>query len=311
MAHTLRCTVLFADLRGSTSLYETLGNAEATAVVTQSVALVAQLVSSYGGQVVKTLGDGLMAVFDEATQAVRAAEDARDSLARLEQIDNGRGPRRALQVQVALATGEVVEVNSDYFGDAVNVAARLLDHTGDNEMLVTDATLETLPRELQQRFRRLDKLHLRGRMEPVDVACLGARQFDTTSDAVATTFGDGAPAALPDGVRLIWQGLDRVFTAQSLPIIIGRSHEATYCIDDTRVSRSHAKVEWVGGNFQLVDLSSNGTFVRFEGHEETVTLRRGACTLHGRGQILLGVGPADPTAPTVRFEVLRQSDHDL
>ena len=55
-------TVLFADLRGSTSMYERLGNADATAVVTQSVALLARIVVNHEGRVVKTLGDGLMAM---------------------------------------------------------------------------------------------------------------------------------------------------------------------------------------------------------------------------------------------------------
>jgi adenylate cyclase len=60
MTQILQRTVLFADLRGSTALYETLGNTEATTVVTRSVALISQIVSTSGGVVVKTLGDGLM-----------------------------------------------------------------------------------------------------------------------------------------------------------------------------------------------------------------------------------------------------------
>ena len=56
-------TVLFADLRGSTSLFETLGNAEATSVVTHCVSALGKSVAEFGGHVVKTLGDGLMAVF--------------------------------------------------------------------------------------------------------------------------------------------------------------------------------------------------------------------------------------------------------
>ena len=63
LTQTIERTVLFADLRGSTALYETLGNTEATAVVTQSVALIARVVENCGGAVVKTLGDGLMAMF--------------------------------------------------------------------------------------------------------------------------------------------------------------------------------------------------------------------------------------------------------
>ena len=64
----------------------------------------------------------------------------------------------------------------------------------------------------------------------------------------------------------------------------------------------------VGGAFQLSDLSYNGTYVRFTGDTEVVALRRGTCTLHGSGVIGLGTAPSDPTAPCVRFEVLRFSD---
>ena len=76
-------SVLFADLRGSTSMYETLGNADATAVVTQSVALLARIVETHGGTVVKTLGDGLMAIFETPAPAVAAAVDLHESLDRI------------------------------------------------------------------------------------------------------------------------------------------------------------------------------------------------------------------------------------
>ncbi len=73
MTEIVQRSVLFADLRGSTSMYETLGNADATAVVTQSVALLARIVANHDGRVVKTLGDGLMAMFEAPPAAVAAA----------------------------------------------------------------------------------------------------------------------------------------------------------------------------------------------------------------------------------------------
>src|SRR3954453_18554426 len=88
MTQVLQRTVLFADLRGSTSMYETLGNADATAVVSRSVALLARIVTVHGGQVVKTLGDGLMAVFETPSQGVAAADDMHDSLARIGMADD-------------------------------------------------------------------------------------------------------------------------------------------------------------------------------------------------------------------------------
>ena len=306
MTQSVTCTVLFADLRGSTSLYESLGNAEAASVVTNSVAVVAKVVESNGGRVIKTLGDGLMAVFRLPQPAVQSAEEVHDALERMLGAPGAnRGPN--LRVQLAMAHGEVIEVGGDCFGDAVNVAARLLDHAGDNETLVTAQTLVPLPADVRQRFRRLERLHLRGRMEPVEVWRLEARRG---FDSMSTMFGEASPAAAPEGIRLSADGVSRIHTARNLPVILGRSHEASYCIDDSRVSRMHARIEWHGGTFQLTDLSSNGTFVRYGRQAEIVTLRRGSCTLHGRGVICLGINPSVSDAPTVGFEVLRFDDTD-
>jgi pSer/pThr/pTyr-binding forkhead associated (FHA) protein len=78
-----------------------------------------------------------------------------------------------------------------------------------------------------------------------------------------------------------------------MPVVLGRSPQATYCIDDSRVSRSHARIDWHGGAYQLTDLSYNGTYVRFSGGSEVVALRRSTCTLHGSGAIGLGLPPTD------------------
>ncbi|CAN7312026.1 adenylate/guanylate cyclase domain-containing protein [Rhizobacter sp. LjRoot28] len=310
MTQILQRTVLFADLRGSTSLYETLGNAEATTVVTQSVGLVAQIVHNAGGSVVKTLGDGLMAVFEDPTAAVMAADEMHDSMDRITPLATStraatqRTP--VLRLQVGIAQGEVIAMSGDWFGDAVNVAARLLDHAGDNEILATVSVVSHQPPEIRQRFRSLDRVQLRGRVEPVHVFLLEGRRF---SDTAATAYGELPPAANePEGIRLVWLDMNRIYAGPSLPVVLGRSPQVTYCIDDSRVSRSHARIDWHGGAFQLTDLSFNGTYVRFTGGSEIVALRRGTCTLHGSGTLGLGAPPTDPTAPLVRFEVMKFSD---
>ena len=302
-------TVLFADLRGSTALFETLGNAEATSVVTHCVNALGGPVSSYEGHVVKTLGDGLMAVFDEPLDAVQAAMLMHEVLEGMVNRGSERGASsglRALRLQVGLARGEVVEMAGDCFGDAVNVAARLLDHAGDNETLLTVEVLQGLPLDLRSRFRSLDRLVLRGRAEPVQVHVLGGRR-GASSDMAATQFGDVATVSEPDGLRLVWADQHRVFASQQTPVVLGRSPQATFCVDDGRVSRSHARVDWHSGSFQITDLSYNGTYVRFN-DGEIVSLRRGSCTLHGSGTIGLGGSPRDPGSACVYFDVLRFGD---
>ena len=290
-------TVLFADLRGSTALFETLGNAEATALVTNTVSLAGRAVVDGNGRIVKTLGDGLMAVFDSPRDGIKAAIRMHELLA--------KSSLRALRMQVALARGEVVPVAGDCFGDAVNVAARLLDHAGDNETLITTEVLVGLTPTLKAQFRSLDLIAVRGRAEPVHVHVLEQPHGDGQhGDMAATQFGEMVPAVEPDGIRLIWLDLDQVFDIDSMPIVLGRSVQATYCITDGRVSRSHARIDWHAGSFTVTDLSYNGTFVRFGSDGDILSLKRGACTLHGTGSIGLGSPPNDIASPAVRFEVL-------
>ena len=273
------------------------------------------MVEEHGGQVVKTLGDGLMAIFPEPSAADpgvgRHARLARPHRPAARERGRGREQLRvppiSLKLQVGLAHGEVVEMSGDVFGDAVNVAARLLDHAGDNETLATASVVDGLEDWERSRFRSLDRMQLRGRVEPVHVHLLEAvRRF---GDTAATAFGDMAPASIePEGIRLIWLDLNRIYSGTSLPVILGRSPQATYIIDDNRVSRSHARIDWHGGTFQLTDLSYNGTYVRFDNDPEIISLRRGACTLHGAGVIGLGTPPSEPVSPCVRFEVMKFAD---
>ena len=304
-------TVLFADLRGSTALFERLGNAEATSVITHTVNTLGASVGQRGGQVVKTLGDGLMAVFEMPAPAVQAAALMHDALETLVQRGSAHGAStglRGLRLQVALARGEIVEMGGDCFGDAVNVAARLLDHAGDNETLITEEVFAGLARADQARFRSLDWMHLRGRAEPVHVHLLGGRR--AAGDlAAATAFGTALmPMSEPEGLRLSWQRTNRLVSSDRLPIILGRSPQSAFCVDDARVSRQHARLDWQGGVFSLTDLSINGTFVRFANAEEVVSLKRGTCTLHGHGVIGLGAPPSDPRSAAVKFEVVRFGD---
>ncbi len=310
MTHIRERTVLFADLRGSTALFETLGNAEATAVVTQTVGQVGKAVGDCGGLLVKTLGDGLMAVFDSPRDGVKSAIRMHETLERMAAKGGKSGPAarlRGLHMQVALARGEVVELGGDCFGDAVNVAARLLDHAGDNEILITAEVLAGLPSTQKLRFRSLDRITVRGRVEPVHVHVLDK---PSQGDVAVTQFGDARQHSVdPDGIRLIWHDLDRVFDIATMPIVLGRSVQATYCITDGRVSRSHARIDWHGGSFSLTDLSYNGTYVRLgAGGSDIVSLRRGSCTLHGSGIIGLGGSPLDGGSPVVSYEVLHFAD---
>jgi adenylate cyclase len=195
----------------------------------------------------------------------------------------------------------VVELDGDCFGDAVNVAARLLDHASDGEVLITQRVFDALPAADRAGLRPLHQVTLRGRVEPVFVHVMGGRR---TQDSSATAFAEAPSLLDPDAIRLHHALLDQVLQPAQMPAVLGRSPQAAFQVDDVRVSRQHARLDWHGGSFQLTDLSSNGTYVRFA-DGEMVSLRRGSCTLHGKGRIGLGGSPLEPGSAIVRFDVIR------
>lgn len=304
MATIKRRTVLFADLRGSTALYESLGNARASSLVNELMRPLVHCIPAQGGQLVKTLGDGLMAVFPTPREAVLAAHQMQEALEQLPPTDDGNEPAVRPQLQVAVTAGEVVEVGGDCFGDAVNVAARLLEHAGDGETLISREAHEALTADQRGRFRRLERLQLRGRSEPVEVFQLQRR---TGPDTQVTELDEFSATPEPQGIELVWRGGVHRFHRDDLPILLGRSSSSSLVIQEARVSRTHARIDLQGGAFQVTDVSINGTFVRFAGDEELLSLRRGACTLHGQGEIGLGGSPNDPATPVLHFTLLLEA----
>lgn len=302
MARISNRVVLCADLRGSTSLFEVLGNAEATALVTRCVAALGDDVAACNGVVFKTLGDGLMATFHSPADACLCADRLHHTLWTLVLDRRTAHPSRPvelpLRLQVALALGEVVEQDGDCFGDAVNLSARLVEHTGDDETLITEQVFEALPAARRLGYRRLDRIAVRGRSEPVAVWVALRREGTGEPD---THFGDLPDVPLPSGLTLAWLNHEERFEPRGTPLVIGRDPQSGCCIDLPRVSRSHARIDWHAGSFQLTDLSFNGTYLKFHDGERLV-LRRSTCPLVGRGLIGLGSAPDEPGAAVMRFD---------
>ena len=162
----VQTTVVFTDLIGSTAVFELLGNAKATQAVTQLTRWISKVFASHGGRVVKTLGDGVLAVFPSASRAIDAVvEMQRAQEQRLAQ----QAPAIRMPIRVGVATGDVETVDGDCYGDAVNVASRLNDLCAGNEIWVTSTELDYRDRDDGVRFRLLGPITVRGRAEACTV----------------------------------------------------------------------------------------------------------------------------------------------
>jgi adenylate cyclase len=135
-----RVALLFTDLTGSTALYSEVGDAEAFSVVQRHFELLARIVEEHGGSVVKTIGDAVMAAFVQDAGAVRAAVAMQSAFPRFR---SQQAVARSVFLKVGVHSGAcyVVTANGilDYFGQAVNVAARLQGAAGPGEIVMPDA----------------------------------------------------------------------------------------------------------------------------------------------------------------------------
>jgi hypothetical protein len=295
---------MFADLTGSTAVFEKIGNKAATRAITALTGWIREVCESHGGRVVKTLGDGVFALFPTGADAVEAVIQLQRDCER----QQAGQPAGSMHLQIGLAYGEVVEVAGDCFGDAVNLASRLSDLSRARQILATDTVVDQLRSAPPgSRFHPLGPMPIRGREQPCTVFRIDWQE-DSSTDMMTMPWWDAGPQpprarAAAGAITLYYLDRAQEFRADQFPVHIGRGREAEFLVGEPRVSRVHARIDWHNQSFVLVDMSSNGTCVRFTGAPTELTLRRDECVLHDGGEIALGPDFSDWSVPTVRFDL--------
>ena len=293
-------SVVFADLVGSTGIFERLGDETAGRFVTQLTGALAKIFEQHNGRVVKMLGDGLFVVFPEESQALTACIAIQERLQQQPVRPGGVG--RPVQMQMGIESGEVGEIQGDTYGDAVNSAARLADLAGADQIFTTQRVRDAIPRGQQDKLRGLGPMYLRGKAEATEVYRVEWQQGRDAEVTVmgASIFGQPSEARLEISIA----GENRRMEPRGEPVTLGRSATADLHVNDSRVSRLHATIEWRGSHFVLSDASSFGTWVYFGDQSEPVVLRRTDCYLVGHGQIALGCDRNAAAAPIASFAVV-------
>jgi class 3 adenylate cyclase len=165
-----RVGLLFTDLAGSTALYERIGDARAFRLVGEHFNLLRRPIEQAGGALVKTIGDAMMAAFPDGRSALRAGLQIQRVIRSLstEGVDD---PSRLVKVGVNAGACFAVTLNDrlDYFGTAVNLAARAQHEARGGEVVSTAAALEEGRAELEQAGLRAApfEVKLRGFSAPV------------------------------------------------------------------------------------------------------------------------------------------------
>jgi len=270
--------VLFVDVSGSTGLYESAGDSLAHAAIDKCISLFRNRTEAAGGRVVKTIGDEVMSVFDEAAAAADAAVEMQLAIQEMPPVGEAH-----IGIRIGFHHGPVVARDGDVFGDTVNIAARLSSLASRGQIMTSRETVEHMSPSQRRLTRRLYSITVKGKANEVDLyEILWQESEEQTTLASQRTMAKRA-----DKLRLKYLGNEIVLGPGSESITLGRDKAAGIVIVDRMASRSHAKIECRLGKFLLCDHSANGTYVAFEDEAELL-LRREEVMLRGHGEIAFG-----------------------
>jgi len=234
--------------------------------------------------------DGAMCVFETADAAMRA------SRLMLEKNDEQQDPGEpGLGIHVGCHFGPVLESAGDVFGDTVNLAARVSGLANVGQIITTADTAAKLSPELAVRARKLHAMPVKGKQEPVMICELLWRDIGDL-----TVYGTSPDHRRAARVLLRYDGREWGFEGPG-ELYFGRDAGCHVVVADRKASRKHALLERRRDKFVLVDQSSNGTWVRFNGEAEGVILRREELILRATGVICFGHVLAEGEGAPVEF----------
>jgi class 3 adenylate cyclase len=293
---TANLAILFADVSGSTRLFETLGDATARIKVAECLDTLTEVTKEHNGTVIKTIGDEIMCTFPSADDAASAACDMHEAL--LEDITEGTGGESIqLSIRVGMHFGPAILEGGDVFGDAVNVAARMAAQSKGGQIITTLTTVEKLSPMLRASTRFVDRAPIKGKKEDIEIYEIIWQEEDVTRMATGLLSEEQRPQVR---LRVRYNDTTIELNKERSSLMMGRSQTCDLPINEKLASRQHVRIELRRDKFFIVDQSTNGTHVLIEGSDEAF-LRREEMPLHGSGRISLGKGFSENPSEVVTF----------
>ena len=293
--------VLFADVSGSTKLYERLGDTEAMRAVDRVIKRMERAIQGFNGRLVKTIGDEVMATFPTASDALQSAMEMQQRVNDLPAVSGVK-----LAIRVGFHYGPAIEDNNDVFGDTVNTAARIVGLANAGQIFTSRRTVEELPPLLREATRDLDQILVKGKAEGVhayEVLWQGDADGDMTMKAASITSTMNKSGV---SLSLHYKGRSLLLDDKLQSVSLGRDVNNDIVVEDRKASRNHARIERRGQKFYLVDQSSNGTYLSPVGEKELL-LRREEVLLQGSGSLCFGSSISEPNVDYLKYEHIQTS----
>ena len=293
-----QCAIMFADIAGSTRLYNQLGDDKAEFLISTRLAIMCSITSNNNGRVIKNIGDEIMCQFPSAEDAALAATEMH--VKKVTSDDS-----EPLNIRIGLHFGNTIEKNNDIFGDAVNIAARMAAIAKANQSITTESFIKLLSNDSKSRTRLFDSTRVKGIDEEIKIYQLLWEEGNVTTFATAQHIQQISKAKV--SIVLKFKGEERFYTDSDIntAISIGRDDACDLTIDATFASRSHLNLEFRRGKFVLVDHSTNGTYIKLN-NQNNIFIRREELPLIGEGYISLGEDYKKENTTNIYFSVMQR-----
>ncbi len=291
--------ILFADVVGSTHLYEVLGDDRARATVQQCLAVMKQATEHYGGTVIKTMGDEVMSTFPSADDALNAANQMQQRITNTIRIETDDSH---VSIRIGCHFGPVVAEDRDIFGAAVHTANRMTSQAKAGQILTTSTLVEQLTPQWKALVRQIDVATPKGQSDEVAVFEV-LWQPEEATNMLPSIDPSARPPTTATRLRLKFRGEELVVGQNGkVMITMGRADENDVVIKGNLISRVHARIDAARNRFLLVDESTNGTFIQQDAGEE-LYVRRDSMALTGSGVISMGRVAARGTPLAIEYLV--------
>jgi len=255
-------TVLFTDIKGSTAYFERFGDAAGLIMVNRCNGMIAKAVEHHEGRVIKTIGDSIMAAFDDHFEAIAAAIEMQQALS----ADNvSKSEAHRVSVRIGINYGQGIVKSNDVYGDVVNVASRVQGAAAPEQIVISENLYQAACETDRFRFRHIGKFPLRGKSSHQDLYEVAwKQQIDTRpviSHSVIISKPDYSPSARFKLVQIRSDGRSgKEFEIRSNEAFIGRIQgDFTFPHDD--VMRSpHVKLVVDKGQMFLEPVEDSVSF---------------------------------------------------
>jgi len=295
MGKDIELAILFADVVGSTKLYELMGDMKARDMVAICIDVMRTATEKNSGTVIKTMGDEVMSTFPSADDALNAASHMQQAISAHPELKVDGQP---VSIRIGAHFGPVVLENRDIFGAAVHTANRMTSQAKAGQIITTATMVDRLLPEWRASVRQIDVATLKGRSSEVALFEVMWQPDDVTSMLPAIALNQRG--AGKQRLRLRFQGQEIVVDDQRTNITIGRAEDNDFVVKGNLISRLHARIEMSRNKFVLIDQSTNGTFVQSKEGEEAF-VRRDSMQIKGEGMIGLGKVPEASSPLSIRF----------